>query len=208
MKTKEKIIVEALNLFSIKGFSSVSVRDIASSVGIKASSLYNHFENKQDIFDTIVNKGSKLVNAFFNKINITTYINKSKLINLNEISDDDFFNFHFEIFRFYFEDKFILKFRKMLEIERFNNHKISVIYKKIFIDNILDYECNLFSTLIQLEIIKYYGDPHILALQLYSPFFLLLFKYEKLSDEEIFLLRNHVIDFKHNYQLREWNLWK
>lgn len=202
MKTKEKIIIEALNLFSIKGFNAVSVRDIASSVGIKASSLYNHFKNKQDIFDTIVNKGSKLVNVFFNKININNYIYKSNPINLNKISDDDFFNFHFEIFKFYFEDTFIFKFRKMLEIERFNNHKISLIYDKIFINTILDYEFNLFSFLIKLKIIKY-GDPHILALQFYSPFFLLLSKYEKLNDEEIFLLKNHTIDFKHTYELKE-----
>ena len=46
--------MEALNLFSVKGYDPVSVRDIAYAVGIKESSLYNHFKNKQDIFDSIL----------------------------------------------------------------------------------------------------------------------------------------------------------
>ncbi len=54
MKTREKILKEALILFSERGFHAVSVRDIAKAVGIKESSLYNHFKNKQDIFDSIV----------------------------------------------------------------------------------------------------------------------------------------------------------
>jgi AcrR family transcriptional regulator len=54
MSTRETIIREALNLFSVKGYDAVSLRDIASRVGIKESSLYNHFKNKQDLFDSIV----------------------------------------------------------------------------------------------------------------------------------------------------------
>jgi len=60
MNTKEKIIYESLNLFSTKGFDAISVRDIANAVGIKASSLYNHFKNKQDIFDTIIERYSNI----------------------------------------------------------------------------------------------------------------------------------------------------
>lgn len=54
MTTKEQILEEALKLFSVKGYDAVSVRDILRAVGIKESSLYYHFKNKQDIFDTIV----------------------------------------------------------------------------------------------------------------------------------------------------------
>ena len=43
MTTKERIIDQALDLFSRKGYDGVSVRDISGAVGIKESSLYNHF---------------------------------------------------------------------------------------------------------------------------------------------------------------------
>jgi AcrR family transcriptional regulator len=52
-KTKEKIMDEAIKLFSERGYDSVSMRDIAANVGIKAASIYNHFSSKKDILKEI-----------------------------------------------------------------------------------------------------------------------------------------------------------
>lgn len=65
MTTKEKILNAALTLFSEKGYNAVSVRHIAAEVGIKASSLYNHFENKQDILHELVEKKYKIYQWFY-----------------------------------------------------------------------------------------------------------------------------------------------
>ena len=51
---RQKILENALELFSVRGYDSVTMGDIAKSVGIKAPSLYNHFAGKQAIFDAIV----------------------------------------------------------------------------------------------------------------------------------------------------------
>lgn len=51
--TKEKILATAINMFSIRGYSAVSIRDITHVVGIKESSLYNHFQSKEEILETI-----------------------------------------------------------------------------------------------------------------------------------------------------------
>lgn len=51
---KEEIIVLASQLFKEKGYSAVSVRDIAQAMGMKAASLYNHIENKQEILSVLV----------------------------------------------------------------------------------------------------------------------------------------------------------
>ena len=51
--TREKIINAAINLFSEVGYSKISVRDIAKKVGIKAASLYNYFDSKEDILHTL-----------------------------------------------------------------------------------------------------------------------------------------------------------
>jgi AcrR family transcriptional regulator len=48
--TKEKILKVATSLFCELGYKGASVRKIASSVGIRESALYNHFENKEEIF--------------------------------------------------------------------------------------------------------------------------------------------------------------
>ena len=54
MSTREKIIEVSLELFAKRGFSGVSVRDIAKEVGVRESALYKHFKNKQDILDQII----------------------------------------------------------------------------------------------------------------------------------------------------------
>ena len=51
--TKEKILNTAIIQFSDIGYDKVSMRDIASEVGIKAASIYNHFPSKRDILKSI-----------------------------------------------------------------------------------------------------------------------------------------------------------
>ncbi len=48
--TKLKILKESKILFSELGYKGASVRKIASKVGIRESALYNHFQNKEEIF--------------------------------------------------------------------------------------------------------------------------------------------------------------
>ena len=201
MNTKEKIIYEALNLFSTKGFDAISVRDIAKAVGIKASSLYNHFKNKQDIFDTIIEKYSEHVNKFFEYIKIDTNSDDIILNKLNWLSDDQFFNKSLAMFKFYLEDEYIVKFRKLLTIEQFNNSKIANLYNKIFIDNILNFQSRIFEILINSNILIN-KDPYTLALQFYSPVFLMFYKCETITDNELIYLRKHISEFKDTYTLK------
>lgn len=52
--TREKILYAAISLFAKNGYSSTSIRNIAKEVGIKASSIYNHFPSKEAIMDSII----------------------------------------------------------------------------------------------------------------------------------------------------------
>ena len=56
MDTKQKILDEALTLFSEKGYANVYVNDIAERVGIKAPSLYKHYKSKKAIFEAIIDE--------------------------------------------------------------------------------------------------------------------------------------------------------
>lgn len=51
--TKMKILKVAIDLFAAKGFDHVTIREIAREVGIKGSSIYNHFQGKDDILEEI-----------------------------------------------------------------------------------------------------------------------------------------------------------
>ncbi|AXT62776.1 TetR/AcrR family transcriptional regulator [Aquimarina sp. AD10] len=51
---KQEIINAAAILFKEKGYSAVTMRDLAKAMGIKAASLYNHIQSKQEILSTII----------------------------------------------------------------------------------------------------------------------------------------------------------
>lgn len=51
---KDEIIQTSAILFKKKGYSAVTMRDIAKAMGIKAASLYNHIKSKQEILSNII----------------------------------------------------------------------------------------------------------------------------------------------------------
>ena len=51
---KQEIVLTAAKLFKEKGYSAVTMRDLAAEMGIKAASLYNHISSKQDILKEII----------------------------------------------------------------------------------------------------------------------------------------------------------
>lgn len=54
--TRERILTEALDLFAKSGYGGTSMRDLARQVGIRESSLYNHFPGKAAILEAIVDE--------------------------------------------------------------------------------------------------------------------------------------------------------
>lgn len=51
---KQEIVNKAEILFKEKGYSAVTMRDIATVMGMKAASLYNHIKSKQEILSLII----------------------------------------------------------------------------------------------------------------------------------------------------------
>ncbi len=52
-KTRDKILMEAVNLFNEQGIDKVTIRDIAERVGISSGNLAYHFKNKDVIIEEI-----------------------------------------------------------------------------------------------------------------------------------------------------------
>jgi len=53
LNTKEKIFYAAVKMFAVKGYDSVSMRDLAKEVGITNPAIYNHYSSKKDLLKSI-----------------------------------------------------------------------------------------------------------------------------------------------------------
>ncbi|WP_080872128.1 TetR/AcrR family transcriptional regulator [Oceanobacillus timonensis] len=56
MHTKEKILLEGLELFAALGYNGTSMTKIANQVGLQKSSLYAHYSSKEALFFDVTTK--------------------------------------------------------------------------------------------------------------------------------------------------------
>lgn len=201
--TKEIILYKALELFADKGYDGVSVRDIAGAVGIKQSSLYKHYKNKQAIFDTLVEQMQRR----FQDASMALRLPQGELQDIAaeyaEKGNDMLREISSAIFLYYLQDPYAAQFRKMLSVERYKQDKVNGIYSNIYIDTPISYQSLLFSEMIRQGFMKE-GDPEIMAAQFFSPIFVLLNKYEAIpekKDEALAILGRHIEQFDRIYRM-------
>lgn len=53
-RTRQAILDAALDLFADKGYFGTSLRDVAATVGVRESALYNYFAGKEALFDALL----------------------------------------------------------------------------------------------------------------------------------------------------------
>ena len=68
---KDVIIKKAALLFTQKGFSATSMRELADHIGVEASSLYNHIGSKNELLQTICFNVANDFTAQLNQIAVT-----------------------------------------------------------------------------------------------------------------------------------------
>lgn len=200
--TKEIILFKALKLFADNGYDGVTVRDIASEVGIMQSSLYKHYKSKQEIFNTLV----QTMQTQFKEASATFHLPEGALDEMaNEYANGGnsvLKNISSSIFHYYLKDPYASQFRKMLSIERYKDKEIERIYREIFIDTAISYQTTLFREMIEQGFMRK-TDPEIMALQFFAPIFVLLNKYDCVPEKEneaIELLEKHIDQFDMIYR--------
>jgi TetR/AcrR family transcriptional regulator, cholesterol catabolism regulator len=83
---KTEIINVAAKLFKEKGYSAVTMRDIAQAMDIKAASLYNHIKSKQEILVLIIIEIAEEFTTVINEIvtsDVSTIQKIEKVIQLH-----------------------------------------------------------------------------------------------------------------------------
>lgn len=197
--TKEVILTVALKLFSEKGYDGVGIRDIAKEIGIRESALYKHYRGKQDIFDSIL----KNIEYRYQK-EMTTFIPSDSMYNIlsgeNDVKEN-LFLLSITMFQFYLKTEYGSQLRRMLTREQYRTSKAGKFFREMVIDKGLDYISSVFTKLIN-DGIYADGDPMVMAMQFYSPLYLLLSKYDNLPEkyeEAQSFLEKHIMMFDKIY---------
>ncbi|MCR5025555.1 MAG: TetR/AcrR family transcriptional regulator [Lachnospiraceae bacterium] len=185
--TKEIILEKALMLFSQKGFESVSIRDIAAEVGIGNSALYKHFESKQAIFDSLVEKLKK------------EYLESSSIVSEDIRGIDAVKEACLKMFKYQTGDENIVRFRQLLLIEKFRNPEMAEIYREFFVNIPLRRLTSIFDTL-QGKGLMEEGDIFVYAMELYAPFY--LFHFVEYDRDIMDKLMIHVENFSGSFRMK------
>lgn len=192
--TKKIIVKKALELFSERGYDAVSVGDIAKAVGIKAPSLYNHFESKQAIFKAIVEETSVRYESGTDEINVHVQNVKRDIPSLTGITEEELFNKLLAVFEFSSHDETVRRFRKMMTIEQFRSTELAGLYSYRFVERLVAYHAEIFKKLIAAgEIAE--NDPEALSMIYIAPVITLLGvcdRQPEREDECIKKLKAHV----------------
>ncbi|OUO87012.1 TetR family transcriptional regulator [Gordonibacter sp. An230] len=194
--TKEDILHVALRLFARKGYEGTSVSDIAGELGMTKGALYRHYKNKQDIFDSILERMRRMdvERARRHEVPEKTFEESPAAYRATKLGDvRAFLEAQFD---FWTADEFGRDFRKMLALERYRSHEMMELYQTCLVSGPVDYTEDLLRELMEREVLNE-ANPKQLALELYAPFFLLVSASDASveNEEEARLLSAHIERF-------------
>ncbi|MGN0105541.1 GNAT family N-acetyltransferase [Methanobrevibacter ruminantium] len=184
--TKEKIFDVSIDLFSQYGYDGVSIRQIAKEVGIKESSIYNHYQSKESILESIL---SYYINEMLKE--------EAPVMQPKENLNMDFDHFYKEgIDRFIskLSEEKMMKITRIFLVESYHNEKIKKFVKEAIIGYAINGWEDLFNLMKEMNFIKKDADIKQLAESFYYYGLFLLYEHFIINypeDDEKFL-----IDFK------------
>ncbi len=180
MNTKEKIFNVSLDLFSKKGYDSVSLREIAEEVGIQKSSIYSHYPSKEAILMDIFNQFTKSFEIDDEEIQLTE---NNPLLENPEL----FYHKGSEAIKNMLFQETNLKIWKLILIQMHHNETIRLFFQNEILVKPLIFWEGLFTLLKEKGVIKKDSNTPLLARQYYSfPIYLLLeicVKYDDVPQE-------------------------
>lgn len=172
MNTKEKIFDVSLDLFSKKGYDSVSLREIADEVGIKKSSIYSHYPSKEAILMDIFEYFTDFFkyNELLNSKDLLLTADNEILVENPEL----FYHKGSEAIKVMVSEERNLKIWKLIFIQMHYNENIRKFFQNEILVKPLLFWNEFFTILKENGIIRKDCNPKLLAKEYYSfPIYLL-----------------------------------
>jgi AcrR family transcriptional regulator len=189
--TRARILEAAIDLFSVNGFSGVSIRDLAGAVGIKQSSFYSHYPSKESLLADIFRLYEQ---EYTNLIPSEERVDRI----LETITPEQFWENGFRNFKELMGSPRMEKMTRILTLEMYRNERARDILLEHSIHAPVDFAEKIFGRLIERGQIRAL-DPRLLAVEFESTLFALFIEYLVLhsAGQDTSAVEQRVVDHIH-----------
>lgn len=157
--TKERILTAALEMFSQKGYEGTNLRELAASLGMGKSSMYRHFESKEDIWNALLDELIAYYAAHFGSTEHLPPVPDS-LEGLTAMT--------MRMVNITVYDEKIIMTRKLLTIEQFRDDRARDLATKHFLTGLTEMFTYVFEGMMDKGLIRR-DDPAMLAFAYITP---------------------------------------
>ena len=157
--TKERILTAALDMFSQNGYAGTNIRELTASLGLVKSSMYRHFESKEEIWNSLLDEMVAYYDEQFGSPE-----------HLPPIPDslDELVAMTMRMVNFTVHDEKIIKTRKLLMIEQFRDDRARKLATKHFLTGLGDIFTPVFQGMMDRGLLRQ-DDPAMLAFAYTAP---------------------------------------
>ncbi|MDR1576795.1 MAG: TetR/AcrR family transcriptional regulator [Deltaproteobacteria bacterium] len=157
-KTKEIILVNSTILFAKKGYDAVSIRDIAKVIGIKPSSLYNHYSSKEALFEAVLRHAEDLYLLYFRRLddNLATCRTLEEMVEMLFREPKKMANI-FTCYAF-----------SLIQSEQFRDERSGLILTNTFLEYSINFMKNWFDKCIDQGLASYFDTKTVSTIIMHS----------------------------------------
>ena len=192
-ETKDRILDEALVSFVKNGYKGTNLRNFAAGMGLSKSALYSHFESKEAIWNSLLDKMESYYAGHFGSAERLPEIPKTC---------DEFFTLVMNMVDFTIHDEKIILTRKLLLTEQLHDDRVKGLATKHFMNDTKAIFKSIFEKMIDAGLLIA-EDPDMLALAFTAPVTSLIHYCDREPEKEPEIMRQIEAFVKHFIKIYE-----
>ena len=157
--TKERILETALEMFSQNGYNGTNIRELTAALGLVKSSIYKHFEDKEAIWNTLLDRMIAYYDEHFGSA--------ERLPPVPETAEG-LVAMTMRMVDFTVRDEKVVMTRKLLQIEQFRDGRARALATKHFLTGLTEMFTPVFAGMMDRGIVRR-DDPAMLAFAYTAP---------------------------------------
>ena len=157
--TKDRILGAALEMFSQKGYEGTNIRELTASLGLVKSSMYRHFESKEEIWNSLLDRMVSYYGEHFGS--------PERLPPVPE-SAEELVALTMRMAEFTVNDEKVVMTRKVLQTEQFRDERAKRLATKHFLTGLTEMFAHIFAGMMDRGLLKR-EDPEMLAFAYTAP---------------------------------------